>query len=365
MKKQLLFALLLLTLALQAFATKHSVSNSGANVAQFATIQAAVDAAADGDTLFIHGTSIQYAGFTLLDKKLCFIGPGWAPDKNIPLQAVINGCIFRNSVNPGSPSGSEMYGLVFVGSVNLSQAIASGDLGVGGLNIIRCQFNTLVSHTLSVANNLYESCLFLSTLTFNNNPPHTTTNILFQNNVFFANQCCTGSGISGFSNPTSVHFSHNLFYSDGNVPAFSTCAFLTLSNNIFVKRNPASGLSNSTFTNNITFNCGATGDTAWIRNGNVDGGGNIAATDPQMVDQTAVNNGTFRGLLDFTIPSGPANNTGSDGKDLGLLFDATGSLNWTNARNSRFPRITQMNVVNPTIAPGGNLNVSVQAKVSN
>jgi hypothetical protein len=365
MKKQILFTTLLFSLAIQAIAAKHTVSNNQTNTAQFTNIQDAVNAANDGDTILVHGTPNIYPSFDLVDKKMTFIGPGWAPDKNIALPAIIAGCTFRNSANPGSPSGSELQGLIFSNGVNLANFAAGGDLGVSNLNIIRCQFNSTVSHSLSVSNNLYESCIFLTTIAFTNNSNTFTTNILFQNNIIFANQCCTGVGITGLSNPTNVHFNHNLFYSDGNVAAFSGCNFLTLSNNIFSKRNPESGLSNSTFTNNITFNCGALGDTAWIRNGNVDGGGNIAGTNPQMADQVAVTAGSLSGLLNFTIASGAANNAGSDGKDLGLLFDATGAVNWTNARNSRFPRITQMNVVNPSIAPGGNLNVNVQAKVSN
>lgn len=366
MKKLLLFTALLICTAAYAHAAVYTVSNHQANVAQFTTIQAAIDSAADGDTVYIHGSSANYAGFNLVDKKLTLIGPGWAPDKNIPLQAIINtGCNIRNSQAVGSPSGSKLQGLLFTSSFTIAQFAASGDLGVSNIDIIRCQFNQTLSHSLSVSNILYESCLFLTTLFFTNNSNTFTTNLLFQNNVFFANSCCTSNGINGLSNPTNVAFNHNLFYSDNGVDLFSNCAFLTLSNNIFVERNPAAGLSNSTFTNNITFNCGATGDTAWIRNSNVDGGGNIAAQNPQMANQTAVNNGTFSGLLNFTIAAGPANNAGSDGKDMGLLYDATGALNWTNARNSRFPRITQMNIVNPTIAPGGNLNVNVEAKVSN
>jgi hypothetical protein len=84
-----------------------------------------------------------------------------------------------------------------------------------------------------------------------------------------------------------------------------------------------------------------------------------------MVDQTVINGSTSSPLLNFTIASGPANNTGSDGKDMGLLFDATGSLNWTNSRNSRLPRIFSMNITTPTVTPGGNLSVTVEARKSN
>jgi hypothetical protein len=127
--------------------------------------------------------------------------------------------------------------------------------------------------------------------------------------------------------------------------------------------NPASNNSSSTFNNNITFN--AVNNTPWASNSNVDGGGNVANQDPQMVDQTAVNAGADNALLDFTIAAGPANNSGSDGKDMGLLYDAVGSLNWATSRTSRLPFIFSMNITNPTIPAGGTLNVAVEARRNN
>ena len=125
----------------------------------------------------------------------------------------------------------------------------------------------------------------------------------------------------------------------------------------------ASGNSFSTFNNNITFNTGV--NNPWAVNGNIDGGGNVENQDPQMVDQAAVNAGTNNPLLDFTIAAGAANNSGSDGKDMGLLYDVTGSLNWTISRGSRLPYIFSMNIVNPTIAQGGTLTVEVEARKNN
>ncbi|MBK8494344.1 MAG: hypothetical protein IPL50_04480 [Chitinophagaceae bacterium] len=103
-----------------------------------------------------------------------------------------------------------------------------------------------------------------------------------------------------------------------------------------MRRNATNAIS-STFSNNITFN--TSNNTPWAANGNIDGGGNVAGQDPQMVAQASVNSGSDNALLDFTIAAGPANNSGTDGKDMGLLYDAAGSLNWANSRNSRLPRI--------------------------
>jgi hypothetical protein len=84
-----------------------------------------------------------------------------------------------------------------------------------------------------------------------------------------------------------------------------------------------------------------------------------------MAAQSAVNAGTDNALSDYTIAAGPANNSGSDGKDMGLLYDATGSLNWSISRTSRLPFVYSMNITNPTIPQAGTLNVQVEARKNN
>jgi hypothetical protein len=175
----------------------------------------------------------------------------------------------------------------------------------------------------------------------------------------------------------NIRFDHNLFYSSNNSAGgtfsvfSSNCRFLTFSNNVFNQANVGNNVSFSTFTNNITNNitlnsANATSNaTPWAVNSNVDGGGNIANQNPAMVNQTVINGNNNSPLLNFTIASGPANNSGSDGKDMGLLFDAVGSLNWANSNNSRLPRIFSMNITTPTVTPGGNLSVTVEARKSN
>ena len=89
-----------------------------------------------------------------------------------------------------------------------------------------------------------------------------------------------------------------------------------------------------------------------------------------MFDQASVNTGVNNPLLDFTIAAGPANNSGTTGTggvptDMGLLYYATGSLNWTSSRTSFLPYIYSMTINNPTIPAGGTLNVTVEARKDN
>jgi hypothetical protein len=373
--KKIFSILIALGCSIAAAATVRTVSSNPATLGQFSTIQAAIDASADGDSVYVYGSPNIYAGFTIMDKRITVIGPGWAPDKNLPLLATVDGVTIRNSPAGGSPDGSELQGIVFSGQVFVCRNAVGGDLGTNNIRIIRCQLSNAVQWDLSSTGFLIEGCIFYNVCNFSSTS--TYQNFLFQNNIFFFSVCCLSYQINGLSNSVNVRFDHNLFYSSNNsaggtVAIFVTnCRFLTLTNNIFNQANAGLNLSFSTFNNNITNNvtlnvANATSNaTPWAVNSNVDGGGNVSNQNPVMADQAAVNASNSNPLLNFTIASGAANNTGSDGKDMGLLFDNTGSLNWTNSRNSRLPRIFAMNITNPTVTPGGTLNVTVDARKSN
>jgi hypothetical protein len=372
--KKVFFLLVALIATINAFSTVRTVSSNPATIGQFSTIQAAIDASADSDTVYVYGSPNVYAAFTILDKKITVIGPGWSPDKNLPLQTIVNGATIRNSPAGGSPDGSEIHGIVFIAQVDLSKNAVGGDIAVNNLRIIRCQFNTTVYHQLGVSGFLFEGNIFYARVTFT--AAQTYQNILFQNNLFFFNQGISGM-VGSLTNSVNVRFDHNLFYSNNNSGGASilifedNCRFLSLTNNIFNQANGGNAVSFSTYSNNITNNIslnvanGTSNATPWAINSNVDGGGNVTNTNPGMVDQATINAGNASPILNFTIASGAANNSGSDGKDMGLLFDGTGSLNWTNSRNSRVPRIFSMNITTPTVTPGGNLSVTVDARKSN
>ena len=372
--KTILTLVFVLVALLNTNATVRTVSSNPSNLGQFSTIQAAVDASVDSDTVYVYGSPNLYAAFTISDKKITVIGPGWAPDKNLPLTAIVAGVSINNSAAGGSPDGSELQGLIFSTPVNLSAAGAT-NTGVNNVRLIRCQLNSNASVALSSSGFLFEGCVFYNAIDFNSSL--TYTNFLFQNNLFFLQICCLSYQINGLTNSVNVRFDHNLFYSSNNAGgnngfAFATnCRFLSFSNNIFNQVNVGSSVSLSTFTNNITNNItlnsanAVSNATPWAVNSNVDGGGNVANQSPAMTDQTVINGNNGNPLLNFTIASGPANNSSSDGKDMGLLFDAVGSLNWANSTNSRLPRIFSMNITTPTVTPGGNLSVTVEARKSN
>jgi len=357
MKK--IFLILSLAICVNAFATVRTVSNNPNTLAQFNTIQAAVNASSSGDTIYIQGSPTRYAGFTIQDKRLTIIGPGWSPAQNFQaFKATVETAV---TINGNASRKTEIQGLDFAISVSI---ITNNP---DSLRFIRNQFEAAVYLGFSSVYNgwLFEGNWFDKGFV-SAGGGDTITNFLFQNNIFYATS--TNGNVSGFLTTQHVYFDHNLWYGPSGTltaPCIGiACKNLNFSNNIFVHRDAAAGNSFSIFNNNITYGAGVNNpwDTAYH---NSNAGGNIANQDPQMVSQSLVNNGLDLPVLNFTIASGPANNSGSDGKDMGLLYDASGSLNWSNSNMSRIPVMVGMNIFNPTISAGGTLNIQVDARRNN
>ena len=371
MKKLFLFVFTIITY--QANAVVHTVNNAQNGGAQFTTINDAIAAAAMGDTIYVHGSPITYAAFTIKDKKLTIMGPGWAPQKNNPVRAIIASAIIQNSnaSNPANTSnGTEIHGLVFNGAVSISLN-SIFDTPVSNIRLDRCEFRGGIDLAYGASNYIIENCYITGSIArVSLGSTSSYSNFLFQNNIFRINDFNNGF-FANFLNISNFIFNHNLFMTNapgttGSIASNTTAKNLTFSNNIFVNINLNTGLQFCTFNNNLTYYPALAALSApWTLNNNIDGGNNLNNVNPQIAAQTSVNTGVDNIIADFTIAAGPANNAGNDGKDLGLLFDATGSLNWVSARGARLPFIFSMNITNPTVSPGTNLSVEVTAKKNN
>lgn len=356
MKQFFLFASL--AFCVKVYATVRTVSNTPGTVAQFTTIQAAVNASTNGDTIYVHGSTVNYTGFSINDKRLVVIGPGRAPIQSF---MAVPAMVMDMTISGSGSSNTEIHGLHFISTINMTSFNHPDNI-----RFIRNFFGSSIS--IGTGTNTYSGFLFESNW-FDNTGFSVAQSCFFQNfivrnNVFYCGN--SNANVSGFYNSISVIFDHNLFYGPSTLNAptnvFGTsCRNLLLTNNIFVRRNASANISSSVFNRNLTFNCFAT--NPWDTSGNT-GNDNIVG-DPQMADQNAVNSGSQNPLLNFTIAAGPANNSGTDNKDLGLLFDPVGSLNWTNSRMSRIPFVYSMNITNANIPAGGTLNVQVEARKNN
>ena len=348
--KWFLFTLLILQ-SLLAHATIRTVCNLPASLGQYSTIQSAIDASVNGDTILIQASTATYAGFNITSKRLVLIGPGFTPDVQVSQPAYISS---NCNINGSGSSRTEIQGLYFLGDAVIIFINTSMD----SLRFFRNYINGISFYSGQTYRSFTFSGNYFRASISTYQSVH--QNFLFENNVFRAPGNCMVGFNSGLNN--NILFNHNLFYSGSGSPVntFHEMHYATFTNNIFVERNFNATVYQCSFMNNITFNCSP--NNPWDVNGNINQGGNIVNMDPLMVDQVYVNNGTAHQVSDFTIAAGPANNAGTDAKDLGLLYDAIGGRNWIHGRNSRMPSVVSMVITNPVIETGGTLNINLSAR---
>lgn len=172
--KRLILSAAFTTIAAFCLATVRTVSNNPGTIAQFSTIQAAINASVSGDTIYVHGSPITYDPVTITDKRICLMGPGIAPDKNIPYTASIPSFTINGS--SGSSDFCELHGLLIT-NLTINQ-------GVNNVRIIRNQFNgvTNFSNSIAMSNFLVESNIIYGQVSATGSG--SISNFLFHNNIF-------------------------------------------------------------------------------------------------------------------------------------------------------------------------------------
>ena len=116
--------------ALSAHATIHRVNNTGIAV-PFTTLQAAHDAALDGDTLHVEPSGSSYGACTF-NKPLVVIGPGYFLNFNSGLQATAATAITGGLVFEAGSEGAVVSGLDVQGATNVKASF---------VRIERCRFS--------------------------------------------------------------------------------------------------------------------------------------------------------------------------------------------------------------------------------
>lgn len=289
------------------------------------------------------------------------MGPGFNPDKEIPYGAILLGATV---IGPTGTAGTEIQGMAF-DRANSSQLYVESDSIRFIRNVFYCSI-TYRDNLGAICDNVVWESNYFQVSSFSMNVNCLYSNWLFQNNLFYPPGI--GEGLfRSLANTSNFLFNHNLIYSCAGLlykivfDANNSGGFV-FTNNILMRMNLTGNMGPTSYSNNITFECN--NNEPWLIAGNANGGGNIANTNPQLVSQEQVNacNAITKNL---SVSAGPAKNAGSDGKDIGLLFDAIGPYNWANAGNSRLPRISKMSVLNTTVQQGATITIAVEAKTSN
>ena len=356
-----------------------TVSNNPNVPGQYTSLQAAIDAAAPNDTLYVQGSTTSY-GTVDLYKKLTLIGVGAMPNKSLSLRSQIGDINIKYTDDGTSNgSGSAVYGckisnVNLVGKYNIggyltinnitlsrnhiggigSNAYAYGDSIFSGININNNYVITIYLDRLGggsvIKNNIIENGI-QGTGHINsgnwlvlNNVIHyrvsSCTNGIFINNIIFASDGLNCSGIN------YCDFTKNIFYTPSSTqfdPGFLSAYMLnnnhnTTSGNI-INQNPAFVYYDSN----------------------------------QYIGSYSISYPSTAPFIDYHLSnSSPGKNYGTDGTDLGIYGGTTPFVEGTTT-DSRFryfpmpamPQMLDLTITNQSIPANSTLNVNFSAEKKN
>lgn len=260
MKKPILFLLIILLGTASLNAAIWRVNNMPDNNANFTTLTDAVEAASDGDIIYIEGTGLQYdEGTIILTKSLTFYGSGYYLLENEDTQANHYPAELGMSIEIGTGGeGSSFYGLTFQG---WHIYVGTSDITFERC-FIKCE-TRLHASDQAISNFMMRQCIMNENLWIWT-MYHNSSNITFVNNIFY-DGLTLGSDIANY----------------------------IVKNNVFVGHYSGLGAVNSVIQNNI-----------------VDGGIPCDASDNNLVENNLIGTGE--------MPGTGANNIG--GIDLADIF---------------------------------------------
>lgn len=351
MKKSILFITACMLFTIAAKATVITVSNDPNNPAQYSDLQAAIDAATAGDTLYVHGSQTSY-GNIFITKQLTLLGAGYNPDNqhklnsqldNIDIEIGMDG--FGNPVS--NPSGTKIIGFQLF---NIEFNSSLEEITIKGNRIKKNNYGIIINQPLT--NSIISNNLFLPEGAyygiFGN---YNLSNSIISNNIFTCE-------IYRVNSPTVI-INNNLFIrgSNWNYSSFRQVSYAVVTNNIFYAMS-TSGANYCTFNNNISI---GGSQTSFLYDQNT-GGGNFVDTNPEFVQVAST---SFSYDDDYHLQAiSPGKNAGTDGTDIGIYggaypFPAFGDALYTGM--PAIPQILEMNIMNSSLNATDNLNVQIKA----
>jgi hypothetical protein len=331
--KKIILSLLCFFAASVSYGAVLTVSNNIANPGQYNRVDSAIFNAQPYDTIYIHASPTSYGSITV-NKPLTLLGAGHHPQKQVPFVTIV-GWVYITS-NAVVIDGLRMS----IGGVNANGGTRDS------IRIRNCEmdynidagFNWPLTNWI-VENNIIRGGNWPWSITLNN---ALLNNFVIRNNILH-------NTIYNIS--TQAIIEHNFFFGTA-ANAFSNVNNSVIINNIFYLMSPG-GASTSVFNNNITFN--TIQDV--LPYGSNSGTGNIADTDPQLVNYPLAG-GTFQYYHDYhLLPSSPGYNAATDGTDIGIW----GGVGFTMTGEPSVPVVRLVDIQNPNVPVGGTLNVHMKS----
>lgn len=345
MTKQPLLLALCLSFTSMLSANTFTVNNNTPSPGQYTTILAAMTAAANGDTILVHGSPTTYFIGANITKSLTIIGTGHTPVKDNPLVSkLIFSGLSINASNVTLKGFALENGFYIQGSnVTISDCIL---------------IQVVIYYTVTglvLRNNIFSTANY-NAVWFEFVNPNATPNILIENNLFTA-----GVQIHGAGNAKDVTFKNNVFLGSStsalNLIFSGTPDNWIFQNNIFWNRTIAPSAANSAFINNISYSPNGDANVP-ITNGGLNVG-NINAN-PLLV--TYSGGGIAAGQDLHLQPGSPGILAGSDGTDIGMYGSA---IPHTDHGMPNIPVMQSMTITSGAVPVGGTIQVTVVSHVQN
>jgi hypothetical protein len=343
MKK--LTAIFLMLSFFSAGATSWRLNNNPAVDADFSTFQAAHDAAAAGDTIYVEGNGNEaHYGNITISKKLIIIGPGYFLNENDSTYAnPIFARVLSIYIQP-TAAGTEIYGLyIYTADANTNHlrirasnvVIARNSFYLNYLNNILIDANV---ENVSITQNYAYQIL-------------TSSNSIVANNILISNNFI--SNIIDLNNLSSAIISNNV------IRAYLTHVFYSqIKNNIFYQAHTMDVLCVGNTGNFVAYNLLAGG----LVSGGTYGPGNVGNVDMSTVFVGYPTQGSYStdGLWQLKA-DGPAIGAGEGGIDCGMFG---GPLPYVLSGLPAIPRIYEAIVPSAGSTTSG-LPVIIKAKSQN
>ena len=332
MKKILLSLFVSASAAVTLNAKVLTVSNHAITAGKYTTVQEAIDAAAIGDTIYVHGSTTGY-GNIKINKRLVLIGAG---HNNKETQHNLNSSL--SSIELAATNSS----ILSSGTVIKGFSI-SGIYGTASNVII--ERNNISSITVG-GNNWIIKNNFISSLIVQSN-----SNIIISNNILYYVQN---------SDKPSVVITNNILLGG----YLYSVSYATITNNVIIetRKDNFSNSSQSTFNKNIAVYFDEVNFVTFPPAGNT-GIGNKNTVDNQFVSDItgkSISVDQARNYDWHLLPTSLGYKYGTDGTDCGIYGGSYPMPNMSGV--TQLPQVISMDIQNSVIPVGGTLNVELKAK---
>lgn len=323
----------------------HTVDNSPNSGANFSNLQAAIDAASAGDTIYVHPSTEDYGNITI--NKLVHL-------RGIAHHVEYSGGTYASigNITLNSPIGAQG---ISISGVRFGNMNSSGSQNYSGLEVSNCRFTGI--NISAPADNL----VVIGNVVDGNSPD------VFRNqssggwmivNNFIRQQANSQSWNLFRDFDASDVLKNNIIITDQdneNITMFQNSGSLTAENNIFIFAGNATGMNSGgvEFNNNLTYS--VVGQTL----GDLSGSNNLNNTEPQFVD-IGGSNYYYGYSKDFHLQEGsPAVGAGIGGGDLGIYGSDFEFNKYGYPMDLPYPRVLE--IANTVVESGGTLNVTLEA----